>query len=82
MRPIRVAFDSRRRQRETIDAVVNEYARWREECAIVHSAYDLWTASPPRRRRLAHAAYVAALDREGEAAAHYERRIRQAVAPL
>jgi hypothetical protein len=79
MRPIGAAFDSRRRQRNTLDALVDDYVRWREECAIVHSAYDLWTVSPPRRQRLAHAAYVAALDREGEAAAHYERRIQQAV---
>lgn len=49
---------------------------------MVHRAYDLWTIAPRRERRLAHAAYVAALDREGEAAANYERRLQQAVAPL
>jgi hypothetical protein len=79
MGPIGAAFDQRRRRKNTIDALVDEYVRWREECVMVHHAYDFWTIAPPRERRLAHAAYLAALDREGEAAANYERRIHQAV---
>jgi hypothetical protein len=82
MKPIGATFESRRRRRNTLDALVDEYVRWREECVMVHRAYDLWTIAPRRERRLAHAAYVAALDREGEAAANYERRLQQAVAPL
>jgi hypothetical protein len=78
MRPIGEAFDARRRRKHTIDALVDEYVRWREECLMVHRAYDFWLVAPARERPLAHAAYVAALDREGEAAASYERSVQHA----
>jgi hypothetical protein len=80
MNPIGAAFEQRRRRRNTIDAVVDEYVRWREACLTVRRAYDSWAIARPIERRLAHAAYVAALDREGEAAASYERRIEDAAA--
>jgi hypothetical protein len=80
MNPIGAAFDQRRRRRNTIDAVVDEYVRWREACLAVRGAYDSWAIARPSERRLAHAAYVGALDREEEAAANYERRIEDAVA--
>jgi hypothetical protein len=81
MRPIGAAFEGRRRRRNTVDTLVDEYVRWREECITVHCAYDIWTLAPPGERALAHAAYQAALDREGQAAANYERSIRQVAAP-
>ena len=78
MRPIGGGLDARRRRKHTIDALVDEYVRWREECIRVHRAYDVWAIAPAHERWLAHAAYGAALDREGEAAASYERSIREA----
>jgi hypothetical protein len=80
VKPIGSSFESRRKRSRTIDLLVDEYVRWREECVLVHRAYDAWTGAPAHERRLAHAAYTAALDREGEAAAGYERSIRQAAA--
>jgi hypothetical protein len=63
-----------------VDNLVDEYVRWREECLTVRRAYDFWRVAPPPERPLAHAAYLAALDREGEAAATYERCVQHAVA--
>jgi hypothetical protein len=80
MRPIGAAFEQRRRRQNTIDALVDEYVRWREHCLMVRRAYDIWAIAPVSERGLAHAAYVAALDREGDAAANYQRRTRDAVA--
>jgi hypothetical protein len=80
MKPIGDALGARRRRKSTIDNLVNEYVRWREECLMVHRAYDFWLVAPSSERSLAHAAYLAALDREDEAAAHYERSIQHAVA--
>jgi hypothetical protein len=47
------------------------YARWREECAAVRESFDVWTNAEPHAEPLAHAAYVAALDREERAADVY-----------
>jgi hypothetical protein len=80
MKPIGAGIESRRHYKQNVDALVDEYVRWREESLMVHRAYDLWLTAPPRERWLAHAAYSAALDREGEAAASYQRHLEQAVA--
>jgi hypothetical protein len=79
MNPIGAAFEQRRRRRNTVDVMVDDYVRWREACLTVRRAYDSWAVARPSERRLAHAAYVAALDREGEAAASYARRVGDAV---
>jgi hypothetical protein len=47
------------------------YARWREECAAVRESFEVWTNAEPHAEPLAHAAYVAALDREERAADVY-----------
>jgi hypothetical protein len=51
-----------------IDATVASYVEWREEAAAVRAAYRRWRRARPGDRRLAAAAYVAALDREERAA--------------
>jgi len=53
-------------------AYLESYGRWREESAGVRAAYSLLQAAIPPTRRLAFAAYRAALDRE-EAAANEHR---------
>jgi hypothetical protein len=54
-----------------IDAAVDLYVDWREEAAAVRSAYQRWQDVPARDHALAHASYVAALDREERAAGLY-----------
>ena len=46
----------------------DSYLRWREACENARAAYDRWVTSEPERRRLAFAAYCAALDGEDHAA--------------
>jgi hypothetical protein len=55
-----------------VDALIDTYAEWREECEAVHRAYGRWTGSERAVRALAYAAYRAALDREEKAAAVYQ----------
>jgi hypothetical protein len=54
-----------------VDAFVERYVAWREECAAVETAYQQWTHSHSERlgRELAFVAYRAALDREEKAGA-------------
>jgi hypothetical protein len=73
MGAIDTRLDSLRRRRQASDVLLDEYVRWRQECLMVHQAYNLWTIASTSDRGIAHAAYVAALDREAEAAASYCR---------
>jgi hypothetical protein len=57
--------------RWAIDEMLNRYISWREECYAVQAAYQRWTDSDRRERRLAYAGYLAALDREERAARIY-----------
>ena len=64
---------SRRAARDRlVDACIDSYVEWREECANVESAYHIWAGSMTPDRRLAFPAYRAALDREEKAALVYE----------
>jgi hypothetical protein len=58
-----------------VDVLLESYLAWREECAAVWQAYQRWVDAERQERRLAHAAYVAALDREERAAGSYAERI-------
>jgi hypothetical protein len=51
-----------------VDPVI-AYAEWRTSCMAVWAAYRKWSNAAVGDGQLAHAAYVAALDRE-DAAAH------------
>ena len=61
-----------------IDAMMDGYVSWREECAAVEKAYRDWLAARSEDRALAFAAYSAALDREEYAAGEYRRLIEDA----
>jgi hypothetical protein len=56
-----------------LDAAVQCYLDWRQESSTCESAYRVWTTTTARSgdRRLAFAAYTAALDREEQAAGRY-----------
>jgi hypothetical protein len=63
---------------ELVSAEATSYAIWRRACDGVTEAYRSWVGAARTERWLAHAAYVAALDREERAARAYQRLIEQA----
>lgn len=67
-------------RRELIDAVMDGYVTWREESAAVEAAYRSWRHSTSHDRDFAFDGYVAALDREEDAAAKYHRLIERVAA--
>jgi hypothetical protein len=69
-----IGSDSAPLQR-SIDALLEVYLSWRAECAAVRQAYQSWTDSDRSQRALAYAGYVAALDREEQAAGVYAHQI-------
>ena len=57
-----------------VDAYIESYVEWREECVHLRGAYDRWVISGALDRDLAFRAYRAALDREERGAVVYELR--------
>jgi hypothetical protein len=57
--------------RRAIDELVERYISWCDESYAVRTAYQQWSNSGRGERRLAYAGYVAALDREEQAARAY-----------
>ena len=57
--------------RRAVDALLESYLAWREGCDAVWQAYERSVDATRQERRLAHAAYLAALDREERAAGIY-----------
>jgi hypothetical protein len=51
---------------------------WKFAAADAAHALDAWRSADRAEKRTAHAAYVAALDREAQAAVLLERRLRPA----
>jgi hypothetical protein len=54
------------------DEFLDTYVCWREECELVAGAYESWRGATGTDRKLAFAAYRAALDREHQAARRLE----------
>jgi len=52
---------------------------WTFAAAAAALAFDAWRTAERAEKRVAHAVYVAALDREAHAAAVLQRRVRPAV---
>jgi hypothetical protein len=65
---------------QLVDTVIDAYVTWREESAAVTASYEDWRRAPRDGRDAAFHAYVAALDREEDAAAEYQRLVEQAAA--
>jgi hypothetical protein len=61
---------------DVIDAAIDAYVRWREECIGARDAYRRWSSAEKADRMLASCAYVAALDREEIAASVYADAMR------
>lgn len=62
---------------EVVDAAIEAYVSWREECADVRDTYRRWSCAPKADRMLASSAYIAALDREEIAAIVYAEAMRR-----
>ncbi len=67
-------------RRTFLDGVIDGYVTWREESAAVTASYRSWDRAPRDERATAFAAYVAALDREEQAASAYRRLLERAAA--
>jgi hypothetical protein len=63
--------------RWTIDHLLECYISWRDECRAVQQAYQRWANSTRADGWLAYADYVAALDREEQAAGRYADQIKR-----
>jgi hypothetical protein len=61
--------------RWAVDQLLERYVCWREECNTVALAYQRWSDSDREERVLAYAGYLAALDREEQAAREYAKEI-------
>lgn len=57
--------------RSLADALLERYSSWSEERAAVAQAYRRWADCDHAERGLAHASYLAALDREEQASRAY-----------
>jgi hypothetical protein len=70
--------------RRAVDALLERYVAWREECETVWLAYQRWVDADRHERWLAHAGYLAALDREERAARSYADHIEHVklISPL
>lgn len=60
-----------------IDAAMDSYVDWREESAAAALAYRRWRDAVSRERDVAFDEYLAALDREEQAASEYQRMIER-----
>jgi hypothetical protein len=74
---LKALFRSQPTEAELTNAQEASYASWREASVGVTQAYRSWAAAPGGERFLAHAAYLAALDREERAASAYQELVEQ-----
>ena len=65
------------RRRQYVDDMMDDYVSWRDACAAVAVSYEDWKCSDRPDDKLAFSVYVAALNREEQAAAAYQRAVVQ-----
>jgi hypothetical protein len=58
-----------------VDDMMDAYVSWRDACGAVAVSYEKWMGSDRTDDKLAFSVYVAALDREEQAAAAYQRAV-------
>lgn len=74
---LRTLFGSPAGKAQLASAQEASYASWREASDRVAETYRSWTAASRGERFLAHAAYMAALEREERAACAYQELVDQ-----
>lgn len=67
----------RAREPQLVDALIDLYVEWRDECSAVQLTYERWCQAPKDDRAAAFGAYHAALDREERAGNIYAALIRR-----
>ena len=68
---------SKLRTKRTVDRLIEAYVSWREACLRVNDAYVCWTSERGIRATVAFGSYMAALDREEDAAEAYAVMVRR-----
>lgn len=68
---LKKSFRSAASQAPLLGAVMDGYVTWREESIAVAASYERWRCAARDERALAFDSYLAALDREEDAAAAY-----------
>ena len=61
---------------DLVDRLIELYCDWRTGCAEVQAAWERFRTASSGDRRIAFAAYLAALDREESACEFYARQVR------
>ena len=59
-----------------VDDLVDDYVSWREACGAVAQAYENWRCAGRQEQKLAFSEYVAALNREEQAATVYQQAVQ------
>jgi hypothetical protein len=65
------------RRRRLVNAAMDAYLDWRDQCAAVSGAYRRWADSGEAGVASAWRAYETALDREEHASARYDEVVRR-----
>jgi hypothetical protein len=71
---------ARARHKRYVDELMDDYVSWHEACAEVAVAYENWRHAEREDREIAFGGYVAALDREEQAARIYQGAIARLAA--
>ena len=64
-----------------VDELIAAYVTWRTECSAVTRSYGLWSTCDRGHRDAAFDVYLAALDREEQAATTYRRLLQTITTP-
>ena len=81
-KPAKKTAEKERDLRLLTDDLIDGYVGWREQTAAVASAYARWKETPADGQGAAFDEYLAALNREEEAAARYKHLLDVAAAHL
>ena len=65
-------------KKRLVDRLMDAYVSWREACVRVSNAYASWTSERGIHATVAFGSYMAALDREEDAAEVYASLVRRA----
>ncbi len=66
--------------RRYLDDMVDVYVSWREACGEVSETYANWRCAGRQEQKLAFGAYIAAMDREQDAATLYQHAVERLAA--
>ncbi|HWX96513.1 MAG TPA: hypothetical protein VNZ01_06640 [Solirubrobacteraceae bacterium] len=77
-----ITIKNRAGWRQTVDAAVDAYLDWRDDCLLVAAAYSAWADASRIDRALRFDVYQRALDREECTANAYAELIRSVGQPV